>query len=264
MFWKTLKMEFFRAMRFSRIILIIGLINLLLLGSDLNYLISAIKSSYDTSSGSIDMLHMLLGMDTFKTIMIVLLAVLHTGSFCKDDNSHYLRLILSRVDVTIFTQCRYLANLFATLITSILSFYVYIGIMSFLMPVISEQGLIHSYYYKDIASKYPLLYVGMCGVVFGLVAVACSSIGLLYSVYHSDSFVSIAISGLVFFWALSYIPYDTPFNMLIITGMGSSIGWNTSWPLMYLWTHLYMFSVIAVCGVLFYRRMKWRVKNGYV
>ena len=264
MFWKTLKMELVRAMRPSKIFVALALITILLLGSDWNYFVNAIKNAYDESTGSIDMLLLLMGMDKFKCIIVVILGSVYTGSFCKDDNSHYLRLLLNRVDVTTYIQCRFLANFLVTILVSVVAFYIYVFVMSPLMPLISVNGPGPGHYYMDIVSKHPWLYVGMVGIVFGLVAAACTSIGLLYSAYHADSFVSIAISGLVFFLALSYIPYETPFNMLMITSMGSSIGGNAPWPLMYLWTHVYMLSIIGICGVLFWRRMRWRIENGYL
>ncbi len=264
MFLRTMKMELCRAFRPSRIILVLLLINLLWLGSDFNYLRNAIKQAYNTSAGSVDMLYFLMGIDSFKCVIAVLLCAVYTGSFSKDDNSHYLRFILNRLDMTTYIQCRFLANVLAILITSICSFYVYVLTMAPLMPMIPKDGPDHSHYYVELVENCPILYVGVMGVIFGLVVAACSSVGLLYSAYRADSFVSIACGGLVLFLALSYIPYGNPFDILSITGMSSSLGWDAPWPLMLLWILVYMASVIGVCGFLFYRRMKWRMENGYL
>lgn len=128
------------------------------------------------------------------------------------------------------------------------------------MPEKSYQG----FYYRELAVEYPLLYVVLTGYSLGLVTAACSSVGLLYSTYKSNSFVSIALSALVFFGAVSYIPIDSPLSVLRIVNMDGSFGINTSQLLSFLWMNLYMLSVIGICGWLFWRRMKWKVKNGYV
>lgn len=263
MFGKMLKMEFVRACRPLRMLLVALLIQILLLGSDWELFLNVISGIY-SKVGSIEILGYFMAFDTFKCVFVVLLAGLYTNSFCKDENGKYIRMILNRVDVTTYTQCRFLANVLAILLTSIISFYLYVIIVRPWMPLLPEEGTNNVLYYAEIALKHPFLYVGMMGYVFGLVAAACSSVGLLFSAYKPNSFVSIGISALVFFMAMSYIPLGTPFNMLNIVCMSSTIGMDAPWQLMFLWINLYMLSVIGICGIFFFRRMKWRVENGYV
>lgn len=265
MFGRMLKMEFVRACRPSRVLLVSLLVLILLVGSDWQMMENALKGAYGKDGvGSIEFLTLLMSFDTFKCVFVVLMAGLYTNSFCKDDNGKYLRMILNRVNVTTYTQCRFLANLLTIWIVSVCSFYLYTIVMRPWMPLLPEGGTEYGMYYVEFANKYPVLYVGMIGYVFGLVAAACSSVGVLFSVYKPNAFVSIGISGLVFFLAMSYIPYGTPFNVLNIVSMSSTIGLEAPCLLMFLWTNLYMLSIIGICGFLFYRRMKWRVENGYV
>lgn len=265
MFTKMLKMEFIRACRPSRVLLVVILVVILLLGSDWETMSHLINGAYGKDGlGSIEILTLLMSFDTFKCIFVVLMAGLYTNSFCKDDNGKYLRMILNRVDLTTYTQCRFLANLLTIWITSMCGFYLFTIVIRPWAPLLPEGGTKYGLYYLEFASQYPVLYVGMIGYVFGLVAAACSSVGLLFSAYKPNSFVSIGISALVFFMAMSYIPYGTPFNVLNLVSMQSTIGMGAPRCLMFLWTNLYMLSVIGICGFLFYRRMKWRVENGYV
>lgn len=265
MFWNTLKAEFIRAMNPTRIVTVLMLSLLFLIGSDQELIsIIIVNGGYISVRGRVEEILMIFGMDTFKCVMVVLLAGLYTNSFCKDDNSKYLRMILTRTDITTYTQCRFIANLCAVILVAVISLYLYVTAMKPFMPLIPEGGTNFSFFYLKIATEYPLLYVGMTGYIFGLVTAACSSIGLVYSTFRPNSFVSIALSGLVFYVALSYIPDSSPFNVLNLVGMGSTIGQNAPPMLMFLWANLYMISVIGICGVLFWKRMKWRVENGDV
>ncbi len=264
MFWKTLKAEFIRASNPIRIVVVLMLSLILLIGSDWELISFILQEGGYINIGSVETLLRLFGMDTFKCVMVVLLAGLYTNSFCKDDNSRYLRMILARTDITTYTQCRFIANLCVVILVAVIALYLYVIVMSPFMPLMPEKGTNFDFFYLGIAIKYPILYVGMTGYIFGLVTTACSSIGLLYSTFRPNSFVSIALSGLVFYVALSYIPYESPFNVINIVGMGSSIGVNAPQMLMFLWANMYMISVIGICGVLFWKRMKWRVENGYV
>ena len=261
MFGKTLRMELSRAFRPFRMLVVVAAIVILLLGSDWNLIHDLMEYGFIEFLGIADKLEDILTFDTFKCVFVILLAGLYTNSFCKDDNSKYLRMILSRVDVTTYTQCRFLANLCVVLVVSISCFYLCAVCMSPVMPLIYERNIL---YYIEIAESHPILYIGMCGYMMGLVAAASSSVGLLFSVYKSNSFVSIGISGLVFFVAISYIPLGTPFNVLRILSMNTTIGYEAPWQLMFLWANVYMLSVIGICGILFYRRMKWRVANGFL
>lgn len=257
-------MELARAMHPRKIALISVSIVILFMVSDWEAIRDFFVYGDMFGVGSITKLFGLFFMDTFKCLLVVLMAGLYTSSFCKDDNSQYLRMILSRTDVTIYTQCRFIANLCVIVLVSIVSLYLYVGVMGILgMPLLPSRGA-QGFYYRELAENYPLLYVGMNGVVFGLVATACSSIGLLYSSYKTNSFVCVGLSGLVFYMAISYIPLGTPFDVLRIVAMGTVLGTEVPKALMFLWSVAYMLIVIGICGVLFWRRMKWRVENGYV
>ncbi len=264
MFWKTWKMELARAIRPGKVFLVSLAVVFLLLVSDWEMLRDFVEYNDLSGYGSINQIYGLFVMDTFKCILVILMTGLYTSSFCKDDNNQYLRMVLSRTDVTTYTQCRFIANICVILFVSIISLYLYVGVTGALgMPLFSHNGA-NGFFYRELAEKYPLVYVGMNGIVFGLVASACSSIGLLYSSYKTNSFVCIGISGLVFYMALSYIPYGNPFDMLTIVAMGSVFGFESPRLLMFLWSITYMLLVIGICGVLFWRRMKWRVEHGYL
>ncbi len=264
MFWKNLKMELVRACQPSKIVLVMGTILGLLIVSDWELIRSLFRDGYTSTRGSVEELYIIFGMDTFRCVIVVILSGLYTNSFCKDNNSRYLRMILNRTDVTIYTQCRFLVNFCLIVFVSIGTLYLYVLAMRPLMPLISSGGTNQGFYYMELATHYPMIYVTLTGYTLGLVTTACSSVGLLYSAYKSNSFVSIALSGLVFFIAVSYIPMDSPWNVLKIVNMTGSLGYDAPTLLTFLWMNLYMFSVIGICGLLFWRRMKWKVNNGYV
>ena len=262
MFWRVLRMELARACRPSRIVMIILAILLMLFVSDLRLIQWIFQNGYVNHVGIIEKLGEFFSFDTFKCVFVVLLAGLHANSFCKDDNGKYLRMILSRVDVTTYTQCRFLANLLVVLMVAICSFYGYALMMSPVMPLLHD--IRNVIYYYEVAQSYPVLYIGMYGYILGIAAAASSSVGLLLSVYRPNSFVSIGLGGVVFFAVLSYVPESSLFCVLRIVGMDTTIGYELPWQLMFLWATVYLLAVVGICGVLFYRRMKWRVENGFL
>lgn len=55
-------------------------------------------------SGILENLDRLLCFDTFKVVFVILLCSLYSASFCKDMSNGYIRMVLSRTDVTSYTQ----------------------------------------------------------------------------------------------------------------------------------------------------------------
>ena len=264
MFRKTLKMELARAIRPEKVFFVSIVVVLLFLVSNWEMLSDFMKYKDLSGYGSINEIYSLYVMETFNCILVILMTGLYTSSFCKDDNNQYLRMLLSRTDVTTYTQCRFIANGCVILLVSVISIYLYVGVTGVLgMPLFTINGA-YGFFYRELAEKCPLLYVGMNGFLFGLVAVAFSSMGLLYSSYRTNSFVCIGISGLIFYLVLSFIPRGIPFDVYSIVAMGSVFGIEAPKTLMFLWSVTYMVIVIGICGVLFWRRMKWRVENGYL
>ncbi len=267
MFWKNFKVELMRAFRPARFFAVVALIVVLLFVSDWRTLEYFFSYGRLDSKGIIDQFQYLLGIDAFKCIMVIALCALYTSSFCKDDNSRYLRMILARTDVTTYIQCRFLANFCVIVGATVIAFLTYTLCMLPIFPLVGNVGIKYSCYYIEFAEGYPMLYVLMICWVFALAASACSSIGLLYSSYDSNSFVSIAAGGFLFYMGLSYIPRTSIFSFLELVGMQNMLGglWASApkW-VNFLWTNIYMLSVTGVCSLLFWRRMKWRVDNGYV
>lgn len=219
--------------------------------------------------GAVDFLQKAMGFDVFKVVLVLLLSGLYTGSFCKDESGHYLRMILNRTNVTAYTWSRFLANLLTILTASIASCYLAaVLFMGAGFPVISEdRGLLMNAFYSEILESYPLIYIGMTGLQFGMVTAAFSSLGLLLSAYQPNAFVSVGASGFLFFMSLNFRFLDeTPFSILALVGMSSTLpsGQEASRLLMFIWGMLYPLLTIAICCGLFERRMKWRTVNGVI
>lgn len=263
MFWKTLRMELSRAVNPRKVWNTCLVMALIFFFSNLEMLHDIFVEHDLSGYASIQQIYGLFAMDTYKCVLVVLLAGLHASSFCKDENNKYLRMILARTDVTTYTQCRFIANLCVTVLTAVGSLYLYAAIMRlFGVPLMTENGA-DSFFYKEIANAYPLVYIAMNGIVFGTAAAACSSIGILYSAYKANSFVCIGMSGLMFYIALSYIPYG-PFHLLTIVAMGNVLAADAPKFFMFLWSLVYMLFVIGFSGLLFWRKMRWRVEHGYM
>ena len=189
--------------------------------------------------GVIDMLGTALMMDKFKVLMVMFTAGIYTAGFCYDFKHHYIRMILARTDLISYSISKFIVNTVAVVFACISSFY-------------------------QIGYKFPVLYIGMMGLQFGMVCAMSCAVGMLFSVFQPNTFVCIGISGMVFFSAISYIPLGSIFDVYNLISMQPTLpaGQETLQGIMFLWGMLYPVCVILICTYLFYRRMKWREQNG--
>lgn len=204
-------------------------------------------------------------MDAYKVVMVFLLAGIYTGSFCGDDSHHYLRMILTRTTLLRYTLARFAVHFLGIIAASVASFYLFVFLLGVIGFPVNSNYTNFPIYYETVAYNCPLLYVGMMGLQFGVIAAACCSVGLLLSSYQAEHFVCIGISGLIFFLLLSYFP-EAPFNMMNLVSMWPPVFLNSDSPqaLCFAWGMLYPGAIAALSGALFYRRMKWRVCNGFI
>lgn len=209
--------------------------------------------------------HDILSFDQYKIVMAFILGALYTSSVCKDDESNYLRMILSRVDVTTYIISRLLINTIAVVSACILAFFMF-AILSYpILNIYNGQPLGSPYYYTPIIEISPLIYIGMMAIQFGMLVSVGSGIGFLFSAYLNNTFVSVGMVGMTLFIGLSYIPYESVFSMLSLSCMKGSPGLeNFSVLINYAWGIVYPICIIILCGYLFNRRMKWRMLNGYI
>ena len=213
--------------------------------------------------GLIDILSGMLFIDKVKVILVLLSGGLYTDSFCRDEKHHYLRAILTRTDLFRYTVSRVFSNILTVLAGSFAGFFLY-GFIAWVMGIeICSMGTVSTYY--TMADRLPVLYIAMIALQFGMISAACCSIGLLFSAYQPDTFVSIGLCGMVFFIATSFLPPGTPFDVYrMIAMMPVFPGENAPEWANWLWGMLFPAAVIMLCSCMFYRRMKWRRANGYL
>lgn len=265
MFLNTFKSDFIRCFNLKKIIFILLAFVIVLLGGQTQYISIAAKFDYEQTGGIVEILGNALSFDKFKIVMVVLLAALHTNSFCKDDNTHYIRMILNRTNLICYTQARFLTNTIIIICISILGFLLAAAVLFPFFPLVP---VLRDYdcYYKTLALNYPVLYLLLMGFQFGIVVAAFSSIGLVFSTFQPNSFVSIGLTGLVFFLSVSYIPPESVFDVLPLISMIPSFIKSTdaSHILNLSWSIFYPAVVILACGYIFYRRLDWRIENGNI
>ena len=148
-----------------------------LLAGQYEYIESGMGVGYEYANGIVATLANVLMFDKFKIIMVFLLAALYTNSFCTDDNTHYLRMLLNRTNVVYFTQSRFMVNALGVIIISIVCFWLSAFV---LMPFVKFEPLqdYQGCYYDAV--NHPVAYVFLMGFQFGLVAAAFCSIGLAF------------------------------------------------------------------------------------
>lgn len=269
MFGKVFLMDCRRSFQPKKIIMITLILLGVILVSEADYIRMSWNWSDATTWGALDFLSNFLHIDRYKIILAFILAALYTSSFCEDDNSHYLRMILSRTDITTYTQSRFLANFVTILSVSIIVFYVFVFILLLKFPLVPQIDPINGVkneYYDVVFYQAPFLYVLMAAVQFGMFVAACSSISLLFSAYNSNALVSVGLTGMLFYMALSYLPVNTPFRVLELSYLDSPCDIFNSFHkgVTYAWGLLYPTLVIFLSAYLFDRRMKRRMENGNI
>lgn len=265
MFWKMFCMDWKRCFEWKKIIVMLTALVLFYVAGSQGEIRQALfySLSKEWATPSITMLQFMLGFDEYKILIVFLISTIYTTSYCSDARSNYLRFILARVDITTYTQVRFLANTVAITLTVVMSFLLYALILYPVFPIWREGMNASEIYYYAILKKSPILYLLMMGVQFGLIASACSSMGLLFSVYQNNAFVTICVSGMSLFCLLSYVPWGSPFSFLKIVSMEPVFVNQPHW-FNYTWGLFLPTLLIVGCGFLFYRRMKWRVKYGLI
>jgi len=224
-----------------------------------------------TMQGALDLLVNTMGFDVFKVVVLMLWSGLYTGSFCRDESEHYLRMVICRTDLYQYSRSKFLTNFLAVVTASVLSCILCVLLcMGTGFPLVSfnaEGGSVINHYYNDIIREHPVLFVGMIGLQFGMITAACSSVGMLFSAYQANEFIAVGLSGFVFLFVMSQpILRNTPFDFLQIVSLGPSLpgGLAVPQPLTYAWGILYPGVIVVASGVLFERRMRWRMDNGFI
>jgi hypothetical protein len=259
-FFKQVKMDWWRSIFSIRFALFVLCFAALLSASEVSQFVSVIRQR-ETGTVMQIIFHNIV-MDKFKIIMILLLACIYTKSFCDDYNSNYLRCILTRIDVSFYAQSKIVVNAFSNILGSVLGFSISTVFLSFFVPLVSEEIDVGN---NTLAIEHPIGYILLMGLVFGLVAAACSTIGMLISAFQPNAFVSIAMAGLIFFLVVSYIPSNSIFDVLsVIMFLPTFTKGDETGILDILWNIMYPALVIYICGVLFRKKLEWRVKNGYI
>jgi len=275
MFGKVFRMEFKRSFSIKKALISVSIVVCIFLMSVWNdFGLGGVVSAFPKKSiyiGSGDMLLSLLVTNRYTVLVVIVLGWMHAGSFAKDDTYQYLRAILCRTDITTYTQCRFLSHILSVCLGSILSFYVFVILMMPYMDIFMKDNVWSSNpYYAQLALDRPAAFIGMMGLQFGILAAAFTSIGIVYSVYQPNYFVSIAIGGLTFYAATSFLPtFFTgkrigAFDIWGLMMMDPVLGNELPWAVNYMWGIMFPLTIVLICGYLFYRRMQWRVANGYI
>ena len=265
MFARIFHMDCHRCFRPVRTCLVILAIAVLMIYGEWEQIRPYLQANDYLTSGALEVLTHSLSFVRFKVIIVILLAGLYNSSFCEDEESYFLRMILGRADVTSYCQSRFLADTLVIICTSVISFLLVTLCLLPVMPLLPvEQN--SAIYYQELAFRFPWLYIVVAGIQFGLVVAACCSISMLFSAFQADRFVSVGLPGLIFFMAVSYIPDNSVFDVLPIISMDASFfkDLDSSRLVNFSWSILYPLTIIFFTGYLFYRRIQWRVRNGNI
>lgn len=264
MFLNTFKSDVVRWFNIKKIALVSAVfVAVMIAGQYGDYIKPELSVGYELANGIVATLANVLMFDKFKIIMVFLLAALYTNSFCTDDSTHYLRMVLNRTNVACFTCSRFLVNALGVTAVSIVCFWLAAFVLMPFMRFAPLQDYDACYY---DAVGHPAAYVFLMGFQFGIAAAAFCSAGLAFSAFQPNSFVSTGITGLAFYLSVSYIPEDSVFDMLQVVSLAPSFikSFDAPKAVNLAWSIIYPLAVVAVCGYVFYRRMEWRMEHGNI
>ena len=151
--------------------------------------------------GVIDMLGTALMMDKFKVLMVMFTAGIYTAGFCYDFKHHYIRMILARTDLISYSISKFIVNTVAVVFACIASFYLFLVVaVGFLGANLTQIKTVPCYY--QIGYKFPVLYIGMMRLQFGMVCAMSCAVGMLFSVFQPNTLFAWNFGGTVFFSAI--------------------------------------------------------------
>lgn len=219
--------------------------------------------------GISNMYHSSLQSDSYTMVYVVLLSSLCVGSFCKDYNSRYLRVILGRTDTLSYTISKFLAHLMAVsaaLLAATIIYVLYFYMNGFSITA-EEQTYMHIF--ADIEYKFPLMYILMLWVNLSLNIAVFGAMGMAFSAYQPNSFISLGIGALLFFLFKTvggYFLGAFPLNIQLVMGMTSMSSiecpQNIKMVLEVVWDVCYLMLLIVICAYLFYQKLERRRANG--
>ncbi len=272
MFFKMLRMDLkrcFSGWKYISVIIVTGFLLFISEWESMSYMIGV--PDFLPTIGGLDYLLSALSFDAFKVVIVVLFSAVYTSSFCRDISNRYLRMVLCRTDRCVYVRSKFLANVLWSITGAVAACFLCIFIhMAFGMGFVSENadgGKLAAEFYIDLIRAHPVLFTFMTGIQFGMVIAAFGSISMLFSAYQPNAFITIGLSGFLFIVVLS-LPslHGTIFDVLNLVAMQSTLPSFTeaSRVQMYVWGMLYPSITIAVCCILFERRLKWRYEHGFI
>ena len=262
-FLRQFRMDMARSVFTARFAVLVLALALFLCLSDVWQMYLSLTDFADVSSVA-DILYHDTTMDKYRIFMVIFMSSVYAGSFCTDYKSTYLRGILARTDAAAYARSRFLANTLTNVLGSAAGYLLVTLVLSLRVPLVTED-FARSVYNGGIALAHPLCYILILAAVFGMVAAACSSVGLMFSAFRPNRFVSIALPGMVFFLLMSYMPMNNAFDMLGVLYLlpvlthGSEAGLPD-----YLWHIAYPAAIIFICGYVFRKQIERRVRNGKI
>ena len=215
------------------------------------------------TDGAVDSLAYALMFERFKIVLMLLLMSLFTAVFCHDTKSRFIRMALTRCSLKKYVVSMFLANISVILATVLAAVFLYTFLfVSLGYRLVSADAV--GLYYSELILERPVLFLVMAGLVLGMHAAACSSMGILFSAYRQNAFVSVGIGALVFYLALFLTPMNSVFSVLKMTAMDCCLPGGDDFPyaVMFCWSIAFPACICTLCGFFFYRRTKRRVDDG--
>ncbi|WP_099468612.1 hypothetical protein [Konateibacter massiliensis] len=205
-FFNMMKMNLFQSIiSFKFIVLTCGII-LVFYASAWDTLQLLIKGKFSGYSSMVSLFSSIIGLDRFKSVIIILLASIYTSSFCEDWNSRFLHMIVARSSVRMYAWARLTANACAILFSFLGSVLVFSISFSYLfhLPMVNHKEILQIISnfspYENIVKNYPgILYILLITLIFGLSVVFLCTVGMVFTVYFPNKFVAIAMPFIAYY-----------------------------------------------------------------
>lgn len=206
---------------------------------------------------------LLLGLSMSKKLITLCSALPGVALFCGDWSCQYIRPVVIRSGVKAYIRSRCLTCFLSAFATSFLGMTLFIACLSTKMSVFNLQNMedqVSPPFAVLAYSPLPVLYIFAHIFVFSLAMALWAMVGLALSAYVPNRFVAVA-TPVVASYLVEELTGLLPrfLNIYSLTRSGDVIGQGAA--VSFLYFVFFFVSLSTVFGVIFYFRVRGRIRN---
>ena len=207
---------------------------------------------------------LMLGLGSFKNMIIFAASIPYMASFCSDWNNKFIQSVAIRSGVSSYAKSKLIVNIITTFLLVFLSLISFVLLLNLKMPLtyqdINSGVIISKPYGYILMGNSPIIYFIIRSFLISISAVFWCTVGLYISSYIPNNFVAIS-TPFISFYLLGeigeFLPHFFNFRML---AYGFDVI-NKGALITIIYTLVFFTVLTLIVGMLFIRNVKRRVGN---